>query len=403
MTHDDITLIEYQTTFLPPEALTFAQGLALWRAFDQQGKRLHLSFPSPKTDEQWTITPQGWVGHIPVSSDLTLHIQPQLPLTNLFAMWAYAYGLQSQDVADSLVGVESLTAFYERVVSMLLARVQRRERQGLFRAYKTHTAVTPFVRGRITSYPQPTAVQAGLACCFAEHTADVPENQLIVYTLQQVARSRYCSPGVQTAVRQLVHRLQAVATPPALSPQAWMNQSYTRLNQDYRPMHALCRFLLEQQVPLVEPGIFASQPFLLNMARLFELFVAEWLRTHLPAPWRLKVQETVTVGQQDELRFEIDLVLYDGDGRVTAVLDTKYKTPAQSAMADVNQVVTYAQAKNASQAILIYPAALARPLDVQLHQLRVRSLTFAVTDDLEQAGQRFLADLLANLSPAETP
>jgi hypothetical protein len=40
---------------------------------------------------------------------------------------------------------------------------------------------------------------------------------------------------------------------------------------------------------------------------------------------------------------------------------------------------------------------------VQLYHLRVRSLTFAVTDDLEQAGQRFLADLLADLPPVDSP
>ncbi|NJN53988.1 MAG: hypothetical protein HC804_04050 [Anaerolineae bacterium] len=175
-----------------------------------------------------------------------------------------------------------------------------------------------------------------------------------------------------------------------------MGWNYTRLNQDYRSIHALCRFLLEQSTPLVEVGPIASQPFLLNMARLYELFVSEWLRAHLPAPWRLKVQEAVTVGQNNDLRFELDLVLYDGHGRVTAVLDTKYKTPSHTAMTDVNQVVTYAQAKGAAQAVLIYPVVLARPLDVQLQQLRVRTLTFAVTDDLAQAGQHFLAQLLPN-------
>ncbi|MCL4262959.1 MAG: McrC family protein [Anaerolineae bacterium] len=395
MTRPDVTLVEYHTAYLPAEALTFAEGLALWRNFDQRGKRLHLSFPSPKTENQWAITPQGWVGHIPVAADMTLHIQPRLPLTNLFPLWAYAYNLPQEDLDDDLVGVQSLAAFYEQVVQRLLARVQRRQRQGLYRTYQAHTAVTPFVRGRMVAYPQPPQVE--LRCHYEEHTADIPENQLIAYTLQQVARSRHCSNGVQTAVRRTAHHLQANVTPRLFTPSEWAGWSYTRLNQDYRPMHALCRFLLEQSTPLVEAGPFAGPPFLLNMARLFELFVAAWLQAHLPAPWRLKVQEVVTVGQANDLRFDIDLVLYDGDGRVTAVLDTKYKTPAHTAMTDVNQVVTYAQAKGAPQAVLVYPVDLVRPLDVQLHHLHVRSLTFAITDDLEQAGQRFLSALFNRL------
>ncbi len=392
MTQRDVTLVEYETTFLPADDLTFAEGLALWRSFDQRGKRLHLSFPSPKTDSQWAITPQGWVGHIPVAADMTLHIQPRLPLTNLFPLWAYAYDLAHEALGDALVGVQSLAEFYEQVVRLLLVRVQRRQQQGLYRTYQAHTAVTPFVRGRITAYPQPPQVE--LCCHYEEQTADVPENQLIAYTLQQVARSRLCAGELQTAVRRAAHHLQQYITARPFTPDEWVGWAYTRLNQDYRPIHALCRFLLEQSTPLLEAGPFAGPPFLLNMARLYELFVAAWLRAHLPVPWRLKVQEVVTVGQANDLRFDIDLVLYDGDGRVTAVLDTKYKTPTHTAMTDVNQVVTYAQAKGAPQAVLIYPVELARPLDVHLHHLHVRSLTFAVAHDLEQAGQRFLADLL---------
>jgi 5-methylcytosine-specific restriction enzyme subunit McrC len=377
---------------LPADDLTFAEGLALWRNFDQRGKRLHLSFPSPKTENQWAITPQGWVGHIPVTADRILHIQPRLPLNNLFPLWAYAYGLQQEELRDTLVGVNSLAAFYERVVLLLLVRVQRRLRQGLYRAYQAHTAVAPFVRGRITAYPQPP--QTDLLCQYEEQTADIPENQLIVYTLQQVARGRHCSAPVQTAVRQTMHHLQHGITLRSFAPDEWRGWGYTRLNHDYRPIHALCRFLLEQSSPLIEAGPLAGPPFLLNMARLYELFVAEWLRVHLPAPWRLKVQEVVMVGQENDLRFELDLVLYDGDGRVAAVLDTKYKTPTHTAMADVNQIVTYAQAKGASQAILVYPVELVRPLDVQLHHLHVRSLTFALAENLEQAGEHFLANLL---------
>lgn len=392
MTRRDVTLVEYQTTYLPADVLTFAEGLALWRNFDQQGKRLHLSFPSPKTENQWAITPQGWAGHIPVAADMTLHIQPRLPLTNLFPIWAYAYDLAHEELGNELVGVQSLAEFYEQVVRLLLARVQRRQQQGLYRAYQAHTAVTPFVRGRITTYPRPP--QVALRCHYEEQTADIPENQLIAYTLQQVARSRLCAEGLQTAVRRAAHHLQQNVTARPFTPAEWGGRTYTRLNQDYCPIHALCRFLLEQSTPLLEAGPFAGPPFLLNMARLYELFVAAWLRAHLPPPWRLKVQEVVTVGQANDLRFELDLVLYDGDGHVTAVLDTKYKTPTHTAMTDVNQVVTYAQAKGAPQAILVYPVELIRPLDVQLHNLHVRSLTFAVADDLEQAGQRFLADLL---------
>jgi len=160
-------------------------------------------------------------------------------------------------------------------------------------------------------------------------------------------------------------------------------------------MHALCRFLLEQQGPNLNRGQRMMQPFLINMARLYELFVAQWCSRHLPHPWQIKMQETVTVGQDDQLRFDIDLVLYDGEGRVTAVLDTKYKTPDKAANADINQIITYAHAKGSSQAVLIYPVPLNKPLNAHLHDLHIRSLTFPVSGNLEKAGHHFLNELLS--------
>jgi 5-methylcytosine-specific restriction enzyme subunit McrC len=391
----DISLTEYETRLLPPDALSFAEGVYLWRAFDQKGKRLLVTFPSPKTEEQWGLTAQGWAGHIPLSPDRAIHMLPRLPLLNLFRLWEYAYALGVYQLLDGLTAVTSLPEFYERVVLMLLVRVQQRERQGFYRAYQRVTAATPFVRGRIQLPTKTAEATPQLLCRYDEHTADVPENQILAHTLTQVARSRRCSPPVQTAVRRAARHLQSIATPQSFRPDECVARPYTRLNLDYRVMHALCRFLLEHHGPATTPGSQPMQPFLIHLPRLYELFVAEWLKIHLPAPWQIKVQESVTVGRDDELRFEIDMVLYDGDGNVHAVLDTKYKLPDKAANPDVSQVVTYAQAKDCRRAILVYPALLPKPLDVQMHQLHLRSLTFAVEGDLETAGQQFLADLLS--------
>ncbi len=394
MTRRDISLTEYESQQLPADSLDFAEGVALWRAYDQKGKRLLITFPSPKTDGLWEIGAQAWVGHISLTRDLTIYIHPRLPLVNLFRLWEYAYDLSAYRLLNGLADVQSVAEFYERVVLMLLEGVQQRERQGFYQAYQTTTAVTPFVRGRVQLPVKPPSLSPLPLCRYDKQTTDVPENQILTYTLDQIARSRRCSSPVQTAIRRAVHHLQSITTVRPFRPHDCQVRLYTRLNQDYRPLHALCRFLLEHQGPEINMGDQPMQPFLINMPRLYELFVAAWLKMHLPAPWQVKAQESVTVGRDDELRFDIDLVLYDGDGRVHAVLDTKYKLPNKAANPDVSQVVTYAQVRGCRQAILVYPAPLPQPLDVHMHQLHVRSLTFAIAENLEAAGQRFLADLL---------
>jgi 5-methylcytosine-specific restriction enzyme subunit McrC len=234
-----------------------------------------------------------------------------------------------------------------------------------------------------------------LTCHYEEYTADIPDNQILAYTLGQIARSGRCGQGVQAAVRRGYHALQGTATPRPYLPQECSGRAYNRLNQDYQPLHALCRFFLEHSGPSHERGERAMIPFLVNMARLYELFVAEWLKLHLPAPWRANRQETVRLGPDDELQFDIDLVLYDDHEQARVVLDTKYKTPDGVDNPDFNQIVTYAKAKDCRAAVLVYPAPLVRPLDVWIGDLHVRSLVFALEGDLEEAGQQFLADLFA--------
>jgi 5-methylcytosine-specific restriction enzyme subunit McrC len=171
---------------------------------------------------------------------------------------------------------------------------------------------------------------------------------------------------------------------------------YNRLNDDYRPMHALSRFFLEHSGPTHELGDRVIMPFLVNMGRLFELFVSEWLKAHLPDHLMLSVQEKVSIGETETLHFEIDLVLSDAStGKPICVLDTKYKADDGPSQSDVAQVVTYAQMKSCRRAVLIYPVPLPQPLNHTLGDIHLRSMTFGLQGDLEERGTAFLGDLAA--------
>ena len=51
-------------------------------------------------------------------------------------------------------------------------------------------------------------------------------------------------------------------------------------------------------------------PFLVNMARLYKLFVTEWLVSNLPSWFSIKSQDRVAFGQGQNVHFDIDFVIY---------------------------------------------------------------------------------------------
>jgi 5-methylcytosine-specific restriction enzyme subunit McrC len=309
-------------------------------------------------------------------------------------MLEVAYRLEFK-VLERLVGCQSLAEFYERLANILARRVLDRGRQGFYRAYLGQTEQLPYVRGQLDVrqlIQSPTQIK--LKCHYQEHTADIEENQILAWTLFRIARSGMCTERVLPTVRRAYRSLQGLVTLTPHPPKACLGCWYNRLNDDYRPLHALCRFFLEQSGPSHQVGDRMMLPFLVNMARLYELFVAEWLKAHLPPGFNLKVQEKVNIGQANTLYFDIDLVLYEAKtGAIRCVLDTKYKAPNAPAPDDVSQVVTYAEAKGCREAILIYPIPLSQPLDEMIGNIRVRSLTFSLDNDLEHAGQIFVKEL----------
>lgn len=367
----------------------FSRGLSgLW-----QTDQVMVEFPTPKTDRQWRLTSQGWVGYIPLTPELGISLTPKVPVGNLFRMLEYAYKLNFL-TPEGLTDSKSLQELYERLANILAKRVLDRARRGLYRAYLSNADTLPYVRGSLSLHRRlrrPWAVE--LPCDFEKHTADLEENQILAWTLHRIVRSGTWIERVLPTVRRAYRVLQGSVSMEPCLPEACVGRLYNRLNDDYQPLHALCRFFLEHIGPTHDRGDRDMIPFLVPMARLFELFVAEWLRAHLPKRYMLKTQESVHFGESRELRFQIDLVLYDTEiGRPMAVLDTKYKNPERPSERDVQQVVAYAESKGCREAVLVYPAE--SHLDVLVGGIRVRNMVFELGGDLEAAGQGFKKALL---------
>ena len=386
-----IELTEYQEKSFQRDEIPYSAAKEL---YDKYKAQVDVEFPNYKTRDKWQLKAKGWVGYIPLTTELGLKLQPKVTIKNLFGMLEYAYHLKSFRFLEGVMNCESLEEFYNQLAHVLAQRILEQCRKGLYRAYLPKTQQLAYVRGRLDVrqvIQKPWDVK--LKCHYEEHTADIIENQILAWTLLIVGRSGLCAERVSPMVRKAYHALQGLVTSQPCSPQDCIGRQYNRLNQHYQLLHNLCRFFLDNTAPSHERGDRTMLPFLVNMDRLYELFFAEWLKTHLPPNLILKSQERVNIGKT--LYFKTDLVLYDSSTLTPCyILDTKYKAPVSPSPQDVAQVVAYAVSKNCQQVILVYPTSLTHSLDELIGHIRVRSLTFSLNENLEHAGQTFLKDLL---------
>ncbi|MHC5776363.1 McrC family protein [Nostoc sp.] len=385
-----IELTEYENKLFQRDEIPYSAGVELYEKYKIQ---VDIEFPTYKTRENWKLKAKGWVGYIPVTPELHLKINPKVPIQNLFGMLEYAYNLKGFRFLEGLMDCESLEDFYNNLAHILAHKVLERCRKGLYRTYLPKTQQLSYVRGRLDVQQviqKPWNVK--LKCDYEEHTADIKENQILAWTLYIIGRSSLCSERVSPTVRKAYHALQGLVTLQPCSAKDCIAIQYNRLNPDYQLLHNLCLFFLENISPSHESGNYKTLPFLVDMAHLYELFVAEWLKKNTPEGYFFKQQHPIEISQNRH--FNIDILLCNAaTGKTIAVLDTKYKAPELGGNTDIYQMISYANTTKCKQAFLIYPKDLPQPLDIKSDQIQVRSLIFSLDDNLDRAGQTFLKNL----------
>ena len=388
-----VELPEYETVRLPKPALSEKAARWLWR---EHGTKVAVEYPSPLTGDQWELTSQGWVGYLPVDEGLHLALQPKVPVRSVFAMLEHAYGLRGFQLLEGEAPFETLDDALDRLARILARRTLHRARRGLHRAYVGRRERLPVVRGRLDVgrlARRPWAVDP--TCHYEEHTADVDDNGIVAWALHVVARSGVCRPEGLRVVRQAYRRMEGAVAVRPYRAEACIGRTYSRLTEDYAALHALSRLFIENVGLGQGRGNRRLLPFLVDMAALFEGFVAEWLRERLAKTHRVVPHVRYAVG--DTNHFDVDLVVYDraGDPDVPlCVVDTKYKGVRSASTGDIAQVVAYATALGCRDAVLLYPREPEKPLKGHVGGVRVRSLVFDLSRGLDEAGDLAVRGLL---------
>lgn len=228
-----------------------------------------------------------------------------------------------------------------------------------------------------------------LVCRFDEHEQNIAENQLLAAALSRCS-TRVTHESVRRRVRRLLAIFQEVCRVDDLDLEAIRGRmTYHRLNEHYRNPHALAWLLLDGlgTKDLLAPGETRCFAFLIDMNRLFEMFVfrladrllaGTGVRVHYQRGDRSIILNAST--GQPYARVVPDILIEASDSGTTArvAIDAKYKLYDERKLSsgDVYQSFLYAYAYGGEggpvlpAALLVYPSSTKSSNSVRL---RVRS------------------------------
>ncbi|WP_405375090.1 MULTISPECIES: McrC family protein [unclassified Microbacterium] len=307
---------------------------------------------------RWRVTDVNKVG-VAVLDGVTIHVMPKTPLENIVYM-ASLGGMQL--APGALVGHGVDRSLPSALAQAFVQTVDAATRRGLVKGYRTIQESASVVRGRWDIARQ-LRVRPGIPLPieidYDEFSEDTDENRILHSAIRLLGGLTDLPGAVRVSLARLRMMFAEVGTVPRGA--ALPNVTLTRLTQHYDPPLRLARVILDALSWTHVEGPSRGGSFLVNMANVFERYVAARVSEHLrDAGVALTAQDRAWWLDVDRvISLRPDLVIRRADHVVT-VADTKYKnlsvnagSPANS---DVYQAVAYALALGVSTAHLIYVA-----------------------------------------------
>lgn len=381
--------------------------LTLEQAVELQSLRFCRVTPTA-TEGRWRVTDVNKVG-VAAISDVVLHVEPKTPLENI----VYMASLGGHQLGlDNEIAQGASRALPTAIASAFLFEVQRATRRGLVKGYRTVEESATVVRGRWDIARQLAArpgIPLPVEIEFDDFTEDIVENQILASALRVVRGIDFSTQSIAA----VLNRLQVIFADVTSLPRGVQlaERPLTRLTEHYAVALRLARVILESVSWTHRAGARVGGTFLVDMAAIFESYVAHRLRTELAAGnLHLTVQDRRWWLDADHaVALRPDLVISSATDVVT-VADTKYKVLGGGAGAapnpDVYQAVAYALALGVPEAHLIYVSGDVVARELKIPSVGVRILLHAVslagTPEEVDASVATLAHSLVNsTSPAD--
>lgn len=230
------------------------------------------------------------------------------------------------------VGVAPLQVFdaplSEWVMGRFLNELDDLVRRGVRFDYQRVEEELPFLRGQLNltaQLRQPPGRQHLFHVRHDVYLPDRPENRLLRLALDRV-RSTTQDPSNWRLAKELSFRLSDIPPSQSLAKdfRAWGTD---RLLSHYRPVRPWCELILNRQMPMAVAGDYKGLSLLFPMEKLFERFVARWVRDKLAFSCDVSAPARgVSLCQHQQkaiFQLEPDIFIASPSGRW--LIDTKWK------------------------------------------------------------------------------
>ena len=240
--------------------------------------------------------------------------------------------LANLDLPAREVGAASLQLFdaplSEWVLRQFLQALDTLVTRGLRFEYQQVQDELPFLRGRLDFNLQ---LRQRPGCGHRFHVRhdvylpDGPENRLLKLALERVRTSTQ-DPENWRLAQELSLRLVEIPASRQVD-RDFHSWGTNRLLAHYRQVKPWCELILNQHMPLALAGDYEGMSLLFPMEKLFERFVARWLRLTLVQgiDMRTPARSLSLCEHQQRPIFQLEPDIYIDDGSRRWVLDTKWK------------------------------------------------------------------------------
>jgi 5-methylcytosine-specific restriction enzyme subunit McrC len=334
-----------------------------------------------------SLRARGYVGYIPLTDQIIVHVRPRVPVSNLSRVVRL-----SGEPPTVLTSVRRYSAGAEWNESLLdvyaaaLARyIEQIASRGLLREYVRRDDSSSSLRGRIilngTLGLRAKGMRHKAHIVWFDRDADNAPNRCIKYATWLLAR-RYIALNPKVRESRIAHRdlnaLYPVFDGVTLDhsrrfledPQVTGRQALPSLRSYYRDALNVAIAVIQQRAVLIEsgPGPVRMPSIVLNMNYVFEAYIRNILRQYVASR---ALPLSVLDGNQEGKRglyngiespsATPDIVVHPNAGGAPLVLEVK-NVPIRDRYSEreyINQAVTYALAYRATQVVLIHPRASA--------------------------------------------